>query len=92
VLKPGGELRLSGPRKDTSSRIANELKEGGTFPQLEPDYMQVLQINELKLRPMLYWRSMKEVADMLIGAKFSKIVHYSEVIYAGQSMFVCAVK
>jgi hypothetical protein len=46
VLKPGGELRLSGPRKDTNlellfSRIANELKEGGTFPQLEPDYMQV---------------------------------------------------
>jgi hypothetical protein len=29
---------------------------------------------------------------MFIGAKFSKIVHSSEDIYAGQSMFVCAVK
>jgi hypothetical protein len=59
VLKPGGELRLSGPRKDTNlellfSHIAGKLKEGDTFAQLEGDYMQVLPINELKLRSMLY--------------------------------------
>ena len=41
MLKLGGELRLSGSRKDTNlgllfSHIANELKEGGNFPQLEP--------------------------------------------------------
>jgi Methyltransferase domain len=41
MLKPGGELRLSGPRKDTNlellfSRIANELKEGGLFRNSNP--------------------------------------------------------
>jgi ubiquinone/menaquinone biosynthesis C-methylase UbiE len=97
VLKPGGQLRLSGPRKDTNldvlfDCIARELKEAGTFAELEADYKQVLQINELKLRPMLYRWSRKDVEDMLLAAKFSKIVHSSEDIYAGQSMFVCAVK
>jgi hypothetical protein len=77
VLKPGGELRLSGPRKDTNSellfsRIASELKEGSTFPQLEPDYMQVLQINELKLRPMLYRWSTKELRICLLERSFLK--------------------
>jgi ubiquinone/menaquinone biosynthesis C-methylase UbiE len=96
VLKPGGELRLSGPRNDTNlevlfDRIAKELKDAGTFAELEADYKQVLQINELKLRPMLYRWSRKDVEDMLRAAKF-KIVHSSEDIYAGQSMFVCAVK
>jgi ubiquinone/menaquinone biosynthesis C-methylase UbiE len=97
VLKPGGELRLSGPRKDTRlevlfNRIARELKEGGTFAQLESDYALVLQINELKLRPMLYRWSTKDVEDMVLAAGFSKITHSTEDVYAGQSMLICAVK
>jgi ubiquinone/menaquinone biosynthesis C-methylase UbiE len=99
VLKPGGELRLSGPRKDTKlsvlfSRILEELKESDNFQELEPDYRRVWQINELKLGPMLYRWSTQEVEEMLLGPEigFSKILHSSDDIYAGQSMLVCAVK
>jgi ubiquinone/menaquinone biosynthesis C-methylase UbiE len=59
VLKAGGELRLSGPRQDTNlkvlfDRIAMDLKEDGKFEELQADYYQAYQINELKLGPMLY--------------------------------------
>jgi hypothetical protein len=74
------------------NRIARELKEGGTFAQLESDYALVLQINELKLRPMLYRWSTKDVEDMVLAAGFSKITHSTEDVYAGQSMLICAVK
>ena len=33
--------------------IAMDLKEGGKFEELQADYYQAYQINELKLRPML---------------------------------------
>ena len=97
VLKPGGELRLSGPRKDSNlpllfNRILKDLKRSGKFQELESDYRHVLQINELKLAPMLYRWSTHQVEDMLIAAGFSEIVYSSEDVYAGQSMLVCAVK
>jgi SAM-dependent methyltransferase/PAS domain-containing protein len=97
VLKPGGELRLSGPRKDTKlpvlfDQILRELKESDVFHELEQDYRRVLRINELKLGPMLYRWSTEEVKALLREAGFSKIVHSTEDVYAGQSMLVCAVK
>ena len=95
--KPGGELRLSGPRKDTSlpvlfDRIHKDLEEMGKLQELEADYRHVLQINELKLAPMLCRWSTQQVQDMLLAAGFSRIVHSSEDVYAGQSMLVCAIK
>jgi ubiquinone/menaquinone biosynthesis C-methylase UbiE len=97
VLKPGGELRLSGPRKDTKlpilfDQILRELKDSNTYLELEPDYQRVLRINELKLGPMLHRWSTKEVEALLLEAGFSRIVHSTEDVYAGQSMLVCAVK
>jgi ubiquinone/menaquinone biosynthesis C-methylase UbiE len=97
VLKPGGELRLSGPRQDTNlkllfDRIGADLKETGKFEELQADYYQAYQINELKLRPMLYRWTTKEIEEMLLKAGFKAIIHSSEDVYAGQSMFVCAVK
>ncbi len=97
VLKSGGELRLSGPREDTNlqvlfDRIEKDLREDGKFEELQADYNQVYQINELKLRPMLYRWTIKDVEKMLMKAGFSAIVHSSEDVYAGQSMFICAVK
>jgi ubiquinone/menaquinone biosynthesis C-methylase UbiE len=97
VLKPGGELRLSGPRQDTKvpvlfDRIMKDLKDANKFAEVETDYRHVQQINELKLRPMLHRWSTEEVKQMIIGAGFSRILDSSEDLYAGQSMFICAVK
>jgi ubiquinone/menaquinone biosynthesis C-methylase UbiE/PAS domain-containing protein len=97
VLKPGGELRLSGPRKDTNlhilfERIMKELKEAQKFDELEADYRHIMQINELRLRPWLYRWSTSDMEAMLVKAGFSKIVHSSEDVYAGQSMLLCAAK
>jgi ubiquinone/menaquinone biosynthesis C-methylase UbiE len=97
VLKPGGEFRLSGPRKDTKlpilfERIRKDLKDANKFEELEPDFRRILEINELRLRPMLHRWSTDDVKQMLLNAGFSKILHASEDIYAGQSMFIAAVK
>jgi len=97
VLKPGGELRLSGPRKDTKlqvlfDRILKDLKERGKFEEVEADYRHVWEINESRLGRWLFRWSAKDVEDMVLKAGFSKIVHSSEDAYAGQSMLICAVK
>jgi ubiquinone/menaquinone biosynthesis C-methylase UbiE len=97
VLKPGGELRLSGPRQDTDldvlfNRIEKDLRKMGRFDELKADYEQAYQINKFKLSSMLYKWTTKDVEKMLINAGFSAVVHSSEDAYAGQSMFICAVK
>jgi ubiquinone/menaquinone biosynthesis C-methylase UbiE len=97
VLKPGGELRLSGPRQDTNlkvlfDQIEKDLKDVGKFDELQADYNQVYQTNELKLRPMLYRWTMKDMEQLLLKAGFSKILHASDDVYAGQAMFICAAK
>jgi ubiquinone/menaquinone biosynthesis C-methylase UbiE len=97
VLKPGGELRLTGPRKDTKvnvlfDRITEDLKEANKFAELQTDYRRVQQIAEEHLRPMLHRWSTQEVEQMILAAGFSKIVYSSEALFAGQGMFVCAVK
>jgi hypothetical protein len=68
------------------------LKEANKFTELESDLRHILEINELRLRPWLYRWSTKDVEEMLLKAGFSKILHASEDIYAGQSMFIAAVK
>ena len=95
VLKRGGELRLSGPRRDTKlkvvfDQIKQELKEAGTFEEVEADYKRVLAINERRLAPSFVW-STKDVHEMLLRVGFT-IQYSSEDIYVGQSMFISAVK
>jgi ubiquinone/menaquinone biosynthesis C-methylase UbiE len=97
VLKPGGELRLGGPRKDTKlsvlfAQIKRELKECGKYDDVKSDYEHVLEINEARLTPWLYRWSTKEVETKISEAGFSQITYSSEDIYAGQSMFICAKK
>ena len=97
VLKPGGELRLSGPRNDTNidvvfERIHAELRECGKLSEVEADYTHVSQINKMKLSPWLYRWSSKDVQEMILSAGFSTILHSSEDVYAGQSMLLCAQK
>ena len=97
VLKPGGELRLIGPKKDSNlailfGQIKADLEKVGKFKELETDYNNVYEINKFRLDPLLYRWTTKDVEKMLISAGFSKIVHSSEQHYAGQAMLVCAVK
>jgi ubiquinone/menaquinone biosynthesis C-methylase UbiE len=97
VLKPGGELRLIGPKKDSNlqilfDRIKLDLQETNKYSSLEKDYEHVFQINQLKLGPWLYRWTTKDVEEMLIKAGFSKIICSSEKNYAGQAMLVCAMK
>ena len=96
VLKPGGELRLSGPRKDSKldvlfGRIEKDLKEAGKFQELEADFRHVLDINRQRLSPMLYRWSTDDVKGLLTAAGF-KITYASDDAYAGQSMLICAAK
>jgi SAM-dependent methyltransferase len=97
VLKPGGELRLSGPRKDTNldvlfEQIQLELKEANKFDELAPDYNHVVQINKMRLAPWLYRWTTKDVEDMIRQARFAEILYSSEKVYAGQSMLIYAKK
>ena len=97
VLKSGGELRLSGPRRDSDldvlfKQFEEELKESNQYDELEPDFHHVHEINRLKLKPMLHRWSNKDVEQLLLDCGFSRISHSSTDTYAGQSMIVCAVK
>jgi hypothetical protein len=49
--------------------IATDLK-GSKFEELQADYYQAYQINELKLRPMLYCWTTKDVEKMLLKTGF----------------------
>jgi ubiquinone/menaquinone biosynthesis C-methylase UbiE len=96
VLKPGGELRLSGPRKDSNldvlfACIEKELKEAGKFEELEADFRHVQSINKQRLSSMLYRWTTDEVEELLGKAGF-KVFYVSKDAYAGQSMLICAAK
>jgi len=96
VLRPGGELRTSGPRRDTDIdalfvRIRSDLESEGKFEQCRQAYDHVEQINKLRLRTMLHQWDTDEFCALLESAGFS-IKHRSDDIYAGQSMLVTAVK
>jgi ubiquinone/menaquinone biosynthesis C-methylase UbiE len=97
VLKPGGELRLSGPRKDTNiqllfDRIMLELKESRKFSELELDYWHAKRLNELRLSEWLYRWTTEEVEKILIDAGFSTIIFATNDVYCKQSMFISAQK
>ena len=97
VLKPGGEIRLSGPRKDSQvdvlfERIGSDLESAGAFAELEPDFAHVLQINELRLKPLLHRWTTADMKAKLLKAGFSEIVFATEDAYAGQSMLISARK
>lgn len=96
ILKPGGELRMSGPKADTHlevlfRRIRSDLEAAGTFREYQADFEHVEQINKLRLKPMLHRWKTQEFCDILKQAGFL-VNHSSEEIYAGQSMLICANK
>lgn len=98
VLKPQGEVRISGPQKKTNlkklfTRIKKEIKDQGRFSkEMEEDFNHVKMINENYLSPMLYKWTVNDLTKMVIDTGFSEIVFSTDKAYAGQAMIVCARK
>jgi ubiquinone/menaquinone biosynthesis C-methylase UbiE len=97
VLRQGGELRISGPKKDTKldvlfNRINDDLKKSPEFANLRNHYDRVKRINELYLMPKFFRWTVQDVKQMLSEAGFSDIYYSDDKAYAGQAMVVCARK
>lgn len=97
ALKPGGELRLSGPQKSTNlgkllRTIRRDLEKKGMFQELESQYRRLEAINTLYLTPILHQWNIDDVKGQLSKAGFSEITYTTDKAYAGQSMIVCARK
>ena len=98
VLKPGGELRFSEPRKGNKlskvlEQIDRDLKRNNRYAGLEKEYHKVRQINEASLAPMLHRWSLEEIQEILRGdIGFTRVTYATDNVYAGQSMLVCVQK
>ncbi len=97
VLKPGGEVRISGPQKSTKlskvlDRLKDDLVKRNKFEQLKNEYLKVKQINEQLLAPLLLKWDRQDMEGQLKEAGFSAITYSSADVYAKQSMLVCARK
>ncbi|HUT11813.1 MAG TPA: class I SAM-dependent methyltransferase [Thermoguttaceae bacterium] len=97
VLKPGGEVRISGPQKKSNLKrlfrqIRRDLQSNGKFEELRAHYDRVESINTHSLAPMLNRWTVDDVAQQLKDAGFSEITYADDNAYAGQSMIVCAKK
>jgi len=98
VLKPGGELRFSEPRKGNKlskvlEQIDRDLKRNNRYAGLEKEYHKVRQINEASLAPMLHRWSLEEIKEILRGdIGFTRVTYATDNVYAGQSMLVCVQK
>jgi ubiquinone/menaquinone biosynthesis C-methylase UbiE len=98
VLKPGGELRFSEPKKGNKlskvlDQIYRDLKGNNRYAGLEKEYQKVRQINEFALAPLLHRWSLEEIQETLRRAiGFTEITYAADNVYAGQSMLVCAQK
>ena len=97
VLKPGGELRISGPHATSDVEILfrdirRDLEASDRFDAVKPAYERVYAINKLRLAPMLRRWSTDQLAKILSDAGFGTVVHASESVYNGQSMLICARK
>lgn len=97
VLKKGGEMRVSGPKKQTNldrlfHQIKSELESKPGFESLREHYDRVERINRQYLSRMLFKWTVSDVEKMLLDAGLSKIVYSTEKAYGGQSMIVAARK
>ncbi|QDT25117.1 hypothetical protein Enr10x_04110 [Gimesia panareensis] len=95
VLKPGGEIRISGPKKDTNlnqlfGRIRADLTGKNQFKHLQQHYEKVKRINERRLAPNLYRWDVSDVTSLLKEAGFDEIGPTTTRAYAGQAMIVVA--
>ena len=70
VLKPGGELRFSEPKKGNKlskvlDQIGRDLKGNNRYTGLAKEYHKVRQINEFALAPLLHRWSLGEIQEIV---------------------------
>jgi len=95
ILRPGGDLRISGPRKSTHigrlmKQIQRDLRRAGKWESLRPAFERVEEINRHRLAGRLYRWEVADVEAMIRKAGFTAVVAKTERAYAGQGMIVCA--
>ncbi len=96
-LKPGGEIRVSGPTRDTDlsvlfEQLKRELERKSKFGELQGHYQRVKDINERYLSRILYKWTIDDLKSLLLEAGFDHITFEKNDAYAGQAMIVCAGK
>jgi ubiquinone/menaquinone biosynthesis C-methylase UbiE len=97
VLRPGGEVRISGPQKRTRLHrvlraIKRDLKAKGIFNDVAQDFERVRIINERRLAQWLYKWNVDDVRNILRDSGFSDVFYANDRAYAGESMLVAARK
>jgi len=73
-------------------QIGRDLKRTNRYGELEKEYLKVREINEYSLAPMLLRWSQLEMKNLLTEGGFSVTTYWTDDVYAGQSMLVCARK
>lgn len=97
ILKWGGEIRISGPKKDTNidtlfNCFKSELINKDKFDELRNDYDHVYKIHHKEsMVENLYRFDSEKIQDMLKKLGF-KITHLQNDVYAGQGMIIFAKK
>ena len=98
VLKPGGSLRLTGPRTSTDidklmKRIRRELERNIEFSSVDYDFAVVDHINRHRLTSIGgFRRSDEEIRALVSQAGFRDIELIEADLYAGQSRLLTATK
>lgn len=94
-LVPGGEIRLSGPKRDTRLdklfyRIAADLKAAQKFEDLQHHFERVKRINETQLSGDLFKWNVDDIEAFLAKAGFGQAFYRTTKAYAGQAMILAA--
>ena len=97
VLKPSGELRLSGPKKDTNikrlfRKFEKDLRSRGEFAAVESDFKRVEYINTYLLSSLLYNLDTNDMKSLLEAAGFTNITYETDKAYGGEAMIIFAKK
>lgn len=97
VLKPEGEIRISGPKEDSDigklfKRIRKDLKENGKFEAFEQEFRRVQWFNTYMLSSMFKSWNVSRVVELVEQAGFGEVGYTTDRAYAGQALIVAARK
>ncbi len=97
VLKPGGEVRISGPHRGSSpdrlfAQIRDELVRRGKFEQLKTDFDYVYQLNKFRLQHLLYRWDIEQMTELVKMDGLFDVETVDGSVYGGQSVMITARK